>query len=281
MGTGGEPLHVSVVGPGNVGAFLLLRLASDPRVTRVSVIGRREESVRAAILDVASAFPEGASKLANGALSEIENSDLVVLAQGSPVRAGEPAHDLRGQNSALTESIVSSRRFKPSAIVIVVTAPVDDITVLVQRLCGLPPQQVLGFGGDLDRNRLHYVLQKRGRRDDSCFVIGEHGPRAIPVYQDLEDYESVAAEVRGFVRTIAAGGPLRNHATGVLLGNLVDTILSNAGSIHSVCGYHTGHGVFLTWPWRVGRTGILGSEPVTLPGPIQRELGRLIALRRP
>jgi L-lactate dehydrogenase len=273
-------MKLSVVGTGNVGASLLFYLAQSPRIAEVLVMTRRKESATAAIFDAASADPHGGRKLCWAPLSRLSESDLIILACGIKMTSGRPPREVFEENVAMTRSILTSAPLKPTAIVILLAAPVDDLTVLAQRNCGLPPAQVFGFGGDLDRNRLEYILRGRGRSSEGAVVVGEHGVNAIPVYPEADDYDAVAAELRQFLGKIAAAGPLRNLATGEILGRLCDSIATDAGCVHHVCGYHPEHGAYLTWPFRIGRSGILRPEAVAVDGPARRDLQALLTARR-
>lgn len=123
----------------------------------------------------------------------------------------------------------------------------DDITVFAQHRTGLPVSRVLGFGGDVDRNRLASILLRRGKPAGDINLVGEHGKKAIPVYPGEEDYAEIASQVRSYLATIIElTGPPKNLATTVLLGQLVDSIATDAQRVHNVCGYHPEFGLYLT-----------------------------------
>jgi len=124
---------------------------------------------------------------------------------------------------------------------------------------------VFGFGGDLDRNRLAYVLSQRWIPPEGIGVVGEHGKNTVPVYPGEKDYEEVARKVGNFLGDITAqGGRPRNLATGLLLAKIAESILTDSNRIHYVCGYHPHYELYLTWPFRIGREGVAGPEPVAL-----------------
>lgn len=258
-------VDIAVVGVGNVGAALLFELAAASNVRRVSVIGRSEDRSYAAIRDVAGADPAGAAKMSVADCAALADAQIVILACGVRMRQDNTRQQNLDDNTAITRSVLGEVRFRRDAIVIAVASPVDTITREVQDLTGLPPAQVMGFGGDLDRNRLAYILHRRNCSASNAFIIGEHGERAIPVYEGEHEYDSVAAEVRQFVVQMAKAGPLRNQSAGVALGRLCQSIAANVGRVHTVCGMHPAYQVRLTWPFQIGRQGLLTPLDI-LPG---------------
>lgn len=92
-------------------------------------------------------------------------------------------------------AILDTAPVKSTAILVCLATPVDDITAHIQRRYGLPHPQVLEFGGDLDRNRLAYLLSQRQIPTGGIGVVGEHGKNTIPVYSGERNYEEVTKRV--------------------------------------------------------------------------------------
>lgn len=274
-------MRVAVVGTGNVGSGLLYFLAASPHVDEVLVMSRRWSKSRAAVMDVASARPHGALKLVPSPYAHMFRADVVVITAGATPEAVPDRQELLAVNRTIVGDILDQSEWAPSTKLIVLATPVDDITAFAQRRTGLPHARVMGFGGDLDRNRLASVLLALGQQAENIHVVGEHGRKAIPVYPGEDQYDQVASQVRRYLATIIElAGPPRNLATSVLLGALVSTIATDAHKMHHVCGYHPKFGVHLTWPFNVGRTGLIGPD-VLYPGTCaQADLNALVEERR-
>jgi malate/lactate dehydrogenase len=245
------------------------------------VISRSEAKSRAAILDVASASPQGAAKLVPCPRSELSGADLVVLTAGATPETVPDRSELHAVNRAITQEILTETRLAPTTMLIVMATPVDDIAPLARRISGLPSPQVIGFGGDLDCNRLAAVLRAHGISAEGVHVVGEHGRKGIPVYPGEQAYETVADQTRSYLSTIIKlSGPPRNLATSVLLDKLITSIASDASRQHHVCGFHQELGVFLTWPFTVGRQGLLAPGSVRLGPKAQAAFDVLLEERR-
>ncbi len=266
---------------GNVGCALLHYLAGIQNIDQVFVISRKEKTALAAILDVASASPQGAAKMNFANYESLSHADVVVLTAGVQMKAGQTGKSVLKDNLEITDTILNSCSLKPSAILICLATPVDYITAYVQKKTRLPLKQVFGFGGDLDQNRLKYILRDKSKIAKQASIVGEHGANAIPIYEGEADYDRVASELRRFLAKITAyAGDTKNLATGKLLGLLIQSIVSAKKDTHYLCGYHEELGLYLTWPFSVGRSGIIHSLEVSLQTRAQSDLDKLIAGRK-
>lgn len=244
---------------------MLFPLARLEAIDGIMVTSRQKASAESAIMDVASATVEGARKLVYDGGEGLSNADVVVITAGINQKGKTPAQTHAG-NLEIARDVFKKGTLKSSAIVVCLATPVDDITAQVQRECGLPVRQVLGFGGDLDTNRLRYILQRRGIPHEYAHAVGEHGGHAVPIYQDEVDYQDVTAELRGFWGKLAAGvDVVRNLATAELLGKLVESLVSDSMVRHNVCAFHQEHGVYMTWPFAIGRYGVEEPAEIHLP----------------
>lgn len=250
-------MNVAVVGTGNVGSALLMELASIEDVAEILVMNLEDDWSRAAIMDMASAHPASAERCQVANYTELNRADLIVLTSGVQMKSHETGEDVRQKNIEIADQILDQAMLMDEAIVIALATPVDAITPHIQRRSQRPPGSVLGFGGDLDRNRLRYVLRKRGLSDRGAGVVAEHGSRTIPYYPGEEAYEQVTQEVRTFLHNITAqGGSPRNLATGALLAGLIDDVVHDRHTTHHICGYHREYERYLTWPFEVRRSGL-------------------------
>lgn len=273
-------MKIAVVGTGNVGAALLFPLAYNEVVGQVAVISRKAETAMAAIMDVASAFPKGAAKMAYEPVENISEADVIVITAGV-TQKGKRSEETYEPNFRIAESVIGAGTLKKSAVVICLATPVDYLTVDVQRKSGLPANQVIGFGGDLDSNRLRYILHRRNRPNEDAHAIGEHGPNAVPVYQGEEDYQEVTRELEEFWSKIARHVDIvRNLATADLLARLVDSIVRDGKIVHNICAYHGQHGLYLTWPFVVGRLGAEQPVDMVLPERAAKAFADLVAARK-
>jgi malate/lactate dehydrogenase len=274
-------MKIAITGTGNVGWGLAVNISQHPSVSEVFISSRSQDRVTALTMELASVSPEAAIKIRYTEPEEFSEADIVVLTSGVQMVPGQTADDVRTINIEITRTILKRVGLKPSAILILLATPVDDITVFAQALTRLPQHQVFGFGGDLDRNRLDYILRCKSIGHSECQLVGEHGRNAIPIYQDESNYQQVAQEVRGFLRTITAlSGETRNLSTVLLLTKLLCSIIENSAQAHYLCGYHPAYDIYLTWKFIIGRSGIVSIEKILVSGLALDDLTTLISRRQ-
>jgi len=252
----GKLMRVAVLGTGNVGANLVLHLGKLPDIKEIQLYSARKASAVAALLDAASVSPENAQKIK---IVDIIDADVVVVSAGLQPYAKSSLSELLDFNKVIASNMLEKVKVSPSTIVIAVATPVDFVTAIVQQLTKLPVTQVIGFGGDLDKNRLCYTLQNKRIICDAITIIGEHGRNAIPVYSGEHEYDGVSKEVQSFLaQTSSVSGVARNLASGELLARLVVSIVEDRRIEHCVTSYHSEFQDWFTWPCIVGRGGVLG-----------------------
>jgi hypothetical protein len=276
-------MRLAIVGVGTVGSAALLalpRIASADCIDHVWIISRSTKTATGALLDAASAFPDFALRCSIAGKTRLSEADVIVFCAGALREADESRGQHLAKNARILEDYLRDIRLKPEALLIVVSSPVDDLTVRAHALSGLSRAKVFGFGGDLDYRRLRYVLSTDNQDASQVFVIGEHGPRVIPVYAGKAAFAKVALQVRTFLQeTTNDQGRPRNLSSGVLLAQLINTVTCGVSTQHFVCGYHPEYAVFLTWPFLLGREGLIEPKLVKMRPQSEAELKKLLVDR--
>jgi malate dehydrogenase len=185
---------ISIVGAGKVGsasAFNILRF----RISDVVLIDIAEELARGEALDMMQAAPaiefDGRVKGTNS-FSEMEGSEVVVVAAGAGRKPGMTRFDLMTVNSEIVRSVVKEVvRYAPQCKLMVVTNPVDIMTYIAFKESGFARNRVFGMGNILDTMRFRSYIATElnvSREDIRALVIGEHGDSMVP----LVDYATVS-----------------------------------------------------------------------------------------
>ncbi|MCE2527372.1 MAG: malate dehydrogenase [Actinomycetia bacterium] len=180
--------RLAVVGAGNVGTTVAhLAAASDmaAEITLVDVVAGLAASVA---LDVEhSSGVTGASvKVSGGSESGLlAGAEVVVITAGRPRSPGMDRAGLIAINGRVVRSVAEEvAAHAPEAVMVVVTNPLDEMTVEALSASGFGRKQVLGMAGTLDSSRLRYLLAREAGvspRDVQAVCLGRHGPQMVPV----------------------------------------------------------------------------------------------------
>ncbi len=171
---------VVVVGAGAVGATFCYALAQSGLSDEIALIDRNEGLARGQVMDLVHGqpfFPPVAIHVGEGA--DYADAGLIVVTAGAPQRPGESRMQLLRQNAAVVRSVVEDIRARnSSAVMLIVSNPVDVMTHLAIRYSGWDRSRVIGSGTVLDSARLRHMLGVRWGVDVHNvhgYVLGEHG----------------------------------------------------------------------------------------------------------
>lgn len=178
---------VTIVGAGNVGATTA-QLIAERNLADVILIDIIKGIPQGKALDIQEACPlwNSSSKITGtNSYEDTVDPDIVVVTAGLARKPGMSRDDLLQRNAAITLEIAEKiAKTSPSAVVIVVTNPMDAMTYLVQKVTRFPYNRVIGMGGVLDSARMRSFISGELEvppYDVRAMVLGGHGNLMVPV----------------------------------------------------------------------------------------------------
>ena len=244
--------HVGIVGTGSVGtsvavSTLLSGAASALWLHDLNVA--RAEGEAMDLAHGAAYYPD--CELRTAALDEMRQCDVVVVAAGRNSRPGETRLDLLRDNARVVTDI--GRGLAGFAgTVVMVTNPVDVLTLVMQQSSGLPAERVLGTGTMLDTARLRQKLGRElGPAANSIHaqVVGEHGDSEVVLWSGAQvgglpvrqwpgwssaTEARLAREVREAAYEVIRRKGATNHAIGLVTANLLRCLLRSERRVLTV-----------------------------------------------
>jgi malate dehydrogenase len=148
---------ITVVGAGNVGATAAQRLA-EKGVWDVVLVDVIEGMPQGKALDLMQSGPIcGYDVSITGAndYGPTQNSDIFIVTAGIARKPGMSRDDLLKTNTGIVKAVGEQiKKTSPSAIVIVVSNPLDAMYYVMRQVTGFPRERVIGMAGVLDSARM-------------------------------------------------------------------------------------------------------------------------------
>jgi len=176
-----EYRKISVIGAGAVGSSVAFSLIQSNQVDEVALVDVAVEKVAGEVMDLsdAAAFSGGTKVVGGKDYALCKDSDIIIITAGAAQKVGETRLNLVKKNTAIMTSIVSEIiKHNTTALLIIVSNPVDILTTVAMTVSGFPSERVIGTGTFLDTGRAREAIaSKLGLTTNQveAYVLGEHG----------------------------------------------------------------------------------------------------------
>jgi malate dehydrogenase len=233
-------------------------------------------------LDLFEASPvlgfDSITRGANG-YDETASSDVVVITAGIARKPGMSRDDLQNTNADIVGKCAKEiKKSSPSAIVIVVSNPLDVMAYVAMKVTGFPKSRVMGMAGILDTARYRSFIAMELQvsvESVSALVLGGHGDSMVPLPRlttvggipltELVPKDKIDAIVK---RTASGGAEIVNllktgsayYAPAASSVEMVESIVLDKKKVLPCAAYLEGEygisGSFVGVPVKLGESGI-------------------------
>jgi L-lactate dehydrogenase len=261
---------VGIIGTGGVGASVAISLLHFGAASELILNDARPDVAEGEAMDLlqgASFYPT--ARVRAGAIEDMLDCDVVVVTAGLGRAQGQSRLQLLATNAGIVTEI--GRKLRAGrGIVVVVTNPVDVMTLVMTRATGFPPARVIGTGTMLDSARLRQVLGRELDLDPRSIhgqVVGEHGASEVVLWSgvrvgglplrkwsgwDATREAQVTDEVRGAGAEVIRRKGATTQAIGLVTATLLKWMLRGARRVLTVARVQEGalglNGVALSLP---------------------------------
>jgi malate dehydrogenase len=179
---------IALVGAGNIGGELAI-LAARKELGDVVLldIPEKEGVAKGKALDIMQTCAlDGLDAQVTGTSNyeDIKGSDVVIVTAGVPRKPGMSRDDLLSINLKIIRTVAAQVKVNaPSALVIVISNPLDAMVYEMKKVTGFPRTRVLGMAGALDSARFQCFLAEAAGvsvKDVNAMVLGGHGDTMVP-----------------------------------------------------------------------------------------------------
>ena len=182
---------ISIVGSGRVGSSIAF-LCVTHRLDDVLLFNPNKEKAIGESLDVASAIPADSKFSIHGTddYSELSGSDIVVITASVGVYQKDRTENMELQVGMIKEIAQKIKQYCPSAIILIVSNPLDVLTYFFQKESNFSRFKVIGIASSLDTSRFRYCISETLSVPQSlisnALVLGEHGDSMVPIFSSVK-----------------------------------------------------------------------------------------------
>jgi L-lactate dehydrogenase len=307
MALSAERSKVAIVGAGSVGATLAYASLIRGVAHDVVLYDMNASKVDAEVLDLRHGlqFCPAADIDGSDDLAVCSGAHVVAITAGAKQRPGQTRLDLAATNVEICRELIPRLlEVAPNAVLLMVTNPVDVLTLAGLRFSGLPPSRVFGSGTVLDSARLRDLLARTlgvASQSVHATIAGEHGDSEFPLWSsatvggvrlseftrpgggrlDEPSRDRIADDVVRAAERIIAGKGATNYAVGLAATRVIEAVLRDEHVVLPVTSLLDGRyglsDVCLSLPSVVDRTGVAAVLDVPM---VARELELLHASAR-
>lgn len=284
---------ISVIGAGSVGSSLAYACLIRGSADIVALYDIATDKVEAEVADLAHGTQFTPSMVMGGDdLRDTADSDIVFITAGAKQKPGQSRLDLAGVNAGILSDLMPKLlQHSPEALYVLVTNPCDVLTVVAQRISGLPASRVFSTGTMLDTSRLRWLIRQWAnvaQRHVHATIVGEHGDSEFPLWSTAnisgvpirewtvegqtvftdEVLADLAHEAAFAAYKIIEGKGATNYAIGLTGARLAEALLGANRSVlplsSVVDDLHGISGVAVSMPCLVSRSGVERVIPVPM-----------------
>ena len=248
---------VAIVGAGAVGATLAYASLIRGLAHDIVLYDKDASKVEAEVLDLRHGllFCPPAEVGGSDDVAVCAGADVIAITAGAKQKPGQTRLELAATNVAICRALIPQLvDVAPGAIIVMVTNPVDVLTLAAQKFSGLPASRVLGSGTVLDSARLRDLIARHlgvASQSIHAWIAGEHGDSEFPLWSsatvgsvpvqefslpggaqlDEAAEDRMAREVVTAAERIIRGKGATNYAVGLAATRVLEAILLDENRI--------------------------------------------------
>jgi malate dehydrogenase len=209
---------ISIIGSGRVGTAIAFQCVSNA-LDDILLINRTKSKAIGESLDIANAIPSTSKFSICGTddYSQLTGSDIVVITASVKGYSKDRTENMMSQVIMIKEIAEKIKQYCPSAIILLVSNPLDILTYFFQKEIRFPRFKVIGIASSLDSSRFRYFISEKFSIPQTsitnALVLGEHGGSMVPIFSGvnvngnsllsmMDSRNSITKDVRNYWKTL-------------------------------------------------------------------------------
>lgn len=282
-------MKVAIIGGGGrVGSNAAYALQCGNIVRHITLVDANADLAAGEALDLLHGSSIAGDQIIDaGDIKAAADADIVCITAGSRRKPDESRLDLINRNVSIFKDILNqlvAAGLQRTAIIFVVSNPVDVLTRLAIKHLSWPSEKVIGLGTVLDTARFRSLIAQATNLPPSqvkALILGEHGDTMTPIWScatvggaPLSSFVSAHEQAQLFQRTQGSGAEVikrkggAGYAVGLSIAQVIHAIALDKKQILPVSTQMNGQyglkHVCLSLPTTLGKQGVVKAHEIEL-----------------
>jgi len=271
-----EYTKIAIIGAGNVGSTIAYACMLEDVAAKIILVDINEDFCKGQVIDLQDALVfSNSSSIEQDTFKQASQADIIIICAGAKQKPNEKRTKLIDTNKKIIDSIFKELgSIKKDTIIIMVTNPLDVLTLYAQKISNHPRQLIFGSGTYLDTQRLRgYISEKIAISPQSihAYIIGEHGDSEFPTWScahiagnSLSHFkkltpavlEEIAQKTRNKAYEVIKCKGATYFGIGACVAAICKTIFFDEKTILPLSFFHEEYGICFSLPVILGAHGI-------------------------
>lgn len=283
-----ETFKVAIIGLGRVGVTTAYALLLKGLCTELVLFSREKAKAEGEAADLLHGAPfyPSTTITATSTYEDLAGTDLVIFTAGCAQQPGQTRLDLTKGNCDIIDKVIPQVvKHAPNTLILMVSNPLDIMTLHATQIAELPAGRVFGSGTLLDTARFRLHLSKAlgvSAKSIHAYILGEHGDSSFAAVSTSTvggkpllsfpkmspDHLSWAEEqTRKDAYKIISGKGATYYGIATAVTHIVETIMRDGKKVVPISTVLTGQydlvNIALSLPCILGRNGV--DQVIDLP----------------
>jgi L-lactate dehydrogenase len=283
---------IAIIGAGAVGTSIAYALILKNIGAEIMLVDINTQRCTGEILDLSDALPFSlCSSIHQGTALDAGKADIIIIAAGMRQGPDQSRTELIDANAQIISSLIRSiQPINQDAIMIMVTNPVDILTLCAQQYSGLPHKQIFGSGTFLDTQRLHGLLAQKlsvAATSIHAYVVGEHGDSQFALWSSAHvggislrhfpqcsqhELDLLEQQTQNKAYEIIACKGATYFGIAACVATMCQTINFDQKTVMPLSCYQEKYGIYFSLPAVLGKKGIEQILPIEFDDQEEKKL---------
>jgi len=275
---------IAIIGSGSVGSTTAYALMLTNTVAEIILVDLDTKRCKGEVHDLSDTLPfSRASSIYQGSFSDAAQADIIIISAGKAQKPGQSRADLLTTNCSVIKNIFDQLKpLSSSAIIIMVSNPLDVLTLCAQKYSGIEPHRIFGSGTFLDSQRLQGILADKlniAQESIYAYVLGEHGDSQFIAWSSIyihgilldnlitltpEERDTISQQTRERAQDIINCKGATFFGIATCVSALCQDIIFDQKRVSPVSCYNKEFDIYLSAPAVIGAEGIIRVLPLAL-----------------